>query len=98
MFQRGAEKPSLPRPTAPPPPADGADALRAMLARRTQLWELIGTPDLVGAAVVLGWFDEDEAWEHVAEAARKIQRLYGSWAELGDGYRAYIVDISDGRG
>ncbi len=45
-------------------------------------WDTVRLSFLARATFTAGWIDEAAAWDVALEAARKLQRSYGSWAEL----------------
>ncbi len=57
--------------------------------------------NVAGWCHVAGYLEEDEAWEWVLPAARRLQKSYGSWSELGNGYclgrQFWNPSSSDGR-
>jgi hypothetical protein len=44
--------------------------------------------NVAGWGFLAGYLTEEEAWDHIMPAARKIQQAYGSWETFG---RAYMV-------
>lgn len=49
-------------------------------------WDLVRLSFLARATFTAGWIDEAAAWNVALEAARKLQRAYGSWSELSENY------------
>ena len=49
-------------------------------------WDLSRLVSLVRWGVFVGYLSEDEAWEWIMPAARKIQAAFGSWQEVGEDY------------
>jgi hypothetical protein len=49
-------------------------------------WDTVRLSFLARASFTAGWIDEAAAWDVALEAARKLQRSYGSWAELSQNF------------
>ncbi|MDZ8119865.1 DUF1266 domain-containing protein [Pontiella agarivorans] len=49
-------------------------------------WDLARVISLVRWGVAAGYLEEEEAWQWIMPAAQEIQRIYGSWEELGEAY------------
>ncbi|HEY0780833.1 MAG TPA: DUF1266 domain-containing protein, partial [Thermoanaerobaculia bacterium] len=49
-------------------------------------WDTVRLSFMARATFTAGWVNETTAWDVVLEAARKLQRSYGSWAELSQNF------------
>jgi hypothetical protein len=61
-------------------------AYRNEADRALKSWDLGRMINIVRAGYGAGYIDEAEAWQHIMDAARRLQPIFGSWKELSDNY------------
>jgi TPR repeat protein len=49
-------------------------------------WDLMRLVSMARWGVTLGYLTEDEVWDWIMPSAQELQRTYGSWADMGEGY------------
>jgi len=54
--------------------------------KKLYAWDYMRMVSVARWSYAAGYLSEDEAWQYLLYAGKNLQKLYGSWKELGDNY------------